>query len=203
MMPDQKDPRVDAYIAKAQPFAQPILTWLRKTVHAACPPVQESIKWGMPCFMLEGRILAHMAAFKSHCAFGFGYGDRVLSTGMEGEAMGQFGRITSQQDLPRASELKALVKQARALIDAGVKFPRAPKSGQRQAAPAVPADLAAALARLPAARRHFEAFTPSQQRGYVDWLEEAKRESTRQRRQAQAVDWIGEGKRRNWKYEAC
>ena len=72
MMPDQKDPRVDAYSAKAQPFAQPILTWLRKTVHAACPPVQESIKWGMPCFMLEGRILAHMAAFKSHCAFGFG-----------------------------------------------------------------------------------------------------------------------------------
>ena len=31
------DPRVDAYIKKAQPFAQPILTHLRKVVHRAVP----------------------------------------------------------------------------------------------------------------------------------------------------------------------
>ena len=34
-----KDPRVDAYIEKAQPFAQPILRQVRKAVHAGCPDV--------------------------------------------------------------------------------------------------------------------------------------------------------------------
>lgn len=39
-----KDPRVDAYIAKAAPFARPILTALRNGMHMACPDVVETIK---------------------------------------------------------------------------------------------------------------------------------------------------------------
>src|ERR1041384_5733141 len=65
-----KDPRIDAYIAKSADFAKPILTRLRKLVHAACPDVEETLKWSMPSFMHKG-ILCGMAAFKSHCTFGF------------------------------------------------------------------------------------------------------------------------------------
>jgi hypothetical protein len=57
-----RDARVDAYIAKAPPFAQPILAHLRAAVHEACPDVEETIKWGMPSFTYHG-ILAGMAAF--------------------------------------------------------------------------------------------------------------------------------------------
>ena len=64
------DPRIDAYIAKAAPFAQPILSHLRDIVHAACPEVVETVKWGMPYFTWNGN-LCHMAAFTQHCAFGF------------------------------------------------------------------------------------------------------------------------------------
>ncbi len=32
-----RNPKVDAYIEKAQPFAQPILAHLRKVIHAGCP----------------------------------------------------------------------------------------------------------------------------------------------------------------------
>ena len=39
------NPKVDAYIAKAQPFAQPILTHIRELVHKACPEVEEAIKF--------------------------------------------------------------------------------------------------------------------------------------------------------------
>lgn len=41
------DPRVDAYVAAAAPFAQPILKHLRAAVHAGCPEVVESeyIEW--------------------------------------------------------------------------------------------------------------------------------------------------------------
>ena len=64
------DKRVEAYIAKAAPFAQPILRELRAIVHEGCPDVVETIKWGFPNFDYKG-ILCNMAAFKQHCSFGF------------------------------------------------------------------------------------------------------------------------------------
>jgi len=45
-----KSPKIDAYIEKVAPFAQPVLKHLRKLVHKACPETEETIKWGMPCF---------------------------------------------------------------------------------------------------------------------------------------------------------
>ena len=65
-----KDNRVDAYISKSADFAKPILNHLRKLVHAACPQVEETIKWGMPYFDYKG-MMCNMASFKNHCAFGF------------------------------------------------------------------------------------------------------------------------------------
>jgi uncharacterized protein YdeI (YjbR/CyaY-like superfamily) len=197
-----RDPRVDDYSAKAADFARPVLAHLREVVHAACPDVQESIKWGFPHFMHGGRILAGMAAFKAHCAFGFWHGDAVAGSGRGGEAMGQFGRITSVKDLPSKRELTSAVKKAAALIDAGIKPVRAPKTAEKP--PPVPSDdLASALARNPAARKTFDSFPPSQQREYVDWIAEAKRKETRERRLSDAVDWLAKGLRRNWKYENC
>src|SRR4051794_31523926 len=64
------DPRVDAYIAKSAEFARPVLERIRTDVHAACPGVEETLKWGMPTFLHKG-ILCMMAAFKAHCTFGF------------------------------------------------------------------------------------------------------------------------------------
>ena len=46
-------PRVDACTARAAPFAQPVLTYLRKCMHGAGADVQEDIKWGMPLCMHE------------------------------------------------------------------------------------------------------------------------------------------------------
>jgi hypothetical protein len=117
------DPRIDAYITQSAPFAQPVLTHLRAVVHSACPSTEEAVKWSMPFFMYEGKILANMAAFKAHCSFGFWMGDRVAVTGKSDEGMGQFGRITSLKDLPSKRELTAMIKKAMALIDAGEKSP--------------------------------------------------------------------------------
>ncbi len=75
------DPRIDAYIERAAPFAQDILTHLRGVVHTACPEVEESIQWSMPHFLYHGRILANMAAFRQHCAFGFWYGRDAVAQG--------------------------------------------------------------------------------------------------------------------------
>ena len=197
------DPRTDAYIAKSADFAQPVLEHLRAVVHAACPQVEETIKWGFPHFMYKG-MMCSMASFKAHCAFNFWKAELLMAEEANREAMGQFGRIASIKDLPSKKVLAAYVKQAMKLNDEGVQSPARAKP--RAAEPRVleiPDYLVAALKAMPAARKHFDAFTPGKKREYVDWLTEAKTEATRLRRLEQAVEWIAEGKAKNWKYEKC
>jgi uncharacterized protein YdeI (YjbR/CyaY-like superfamily) len=197
-----RDPRVDAYIARQADFARPILKHLREAVHAACPGCEETLKWSMPSFMYRKEILAGMAAFKAHATFGFWKGSLVVGdTAEQMSAMGQFGRLTSIDDLPPSDILQQLTRKAMALADAGVKTARPLKHPKPP--PDAPADLAAALDANPAARVTFEAFAPSCKREYVEWVTEAKREETRSKRVAQAVEWMAEGKRRHWKYENC
>ncbi len=196
-----RDPRVDAYIARSPEFARPILTHLRDIVHTACPEVEETLKWNAPHFMYHG-MLAGMSAFKAHCAFGFWRGSLVTGGdgGIETQAMGQFGRITSLRDLPPKREIAGYVKKAMQLNEAGVKAkPR--KHPPRPDLP-VPAELTAALRKHPKARATFEAFSPSHRREYVEWIAEAKTDETRKRRLASALEWMSEGKSRNWKYMA-
>lgn len=193
-----RDKRVDAFIAKAEPFAQPILTHLRELVHAACPEVQETIKWGMPSFEYHG-ILAGMASFKKHAAFGFWKGQLVVDSPSRKDAMWGFGRITSVKDLPSKRELTALIKTAMKLNEAGVKPPRAVKHAKPAAR--VPADLAAAFAKSAKAKAFYATLSPSAKREYVEWITGAKRPETRATRVKTAVSWMGQGKRFGWKYE--
>lgn len=196
----QRDARIDAYIQRAAPFAQPILERLRAVVHDACPEVEESVKWGMPSFQYGGRILCGMAAFKQHASFGFWQHAQVMETD-EREGMGSLGKLASLKDLPPKRELVALVRKAMSLIDAGVKPAGARKTASPKPSVEAPDDLLKALRGNRAAKAVFEAFPPSQKREYVEWISEAKREDTRARRLAQAVEWMAEGKPRHWKYQ--
>lgn len=194
------DPRVDAYIAARADFARPILEWLRARVHAALPDAEEGIKWSMPFFSHGGRPLANMAAFKAHASFGF-WNRQELATGREGEEMGQFGRIETLVDLPGEAEMEAQIREAAALLDAGVKRARPARAPKPEAE--VPAELVEALARDEAAFAAFTGFPPGARREYCEWIAEAKRPETRAKRAEDAVSWLREGKRRNWKYESC
>jgi uncharacterized protein YdeI (YjbR/CyaY-like superfamily) len=195
------DPRFDAYIDRAAEFAKPILTYLRGVVHGACPECEEAMKWSSPSFLYKGKILATMAAFKAHAAFGFWQGSQVADVGeKQATAMGQFGRLTSLDDLPPRAELEAMVARAKALIDEGVKPVR---DKHRKEPFTVPQDLRAALDANPAALATFDSFPASAQREYVEWVSEAKRDETRTKRLAQTIEWLGEGRRRHWKYADC
>ena len=198
-----RDPRVTSYIANAAPFARPILTHLRAVVHEACPDAEETLKWGMPSFMHHG-ILCGFAAFKAHATFGFWKGSLILDRrGEPAEAaMGNFGRLTAVSDLPAKRVLLGYVRQAMRLNEAGIKA--RPKSKPKpKPAVRVPADLRSAMVGAPKAQASWQAFSPSQRREYVEWITEAKRPETRQKRVATTVEWLKEGKRRNWKYETC
>jgi uncharacterized protein YdeI (YjbR/CyaY-like superfamily) len=195
--------KVDAYIAKSAPFAQPILSELRARVHKACPQVEEGIKWGMPSFQYKGKILCGMAAFKQHASFGFWRREVAAgTTDKEHDAMGQFGKLTDVKQLPTKTEFTRMVKAAMALIDSNAPTTVATKKHPR-AALAMPDDFQAALRKHTAAQKTFDAFSPSHRREYIEWIVEAKRDETRARRIAQAVEWLAEGKSRNWKYQNC
>lgn len=196
----KRDLKVDAYIAEAAPFARPILRRLRKIVHAGCPAVEETIKWGFPHFVYKGNI-AGMAAFKQHCVFGF-WKDALLfnrENGEQKEAMGQFGRLTHVSELPAEKVMIGYVKKAAALNEDGVKVERG--AGQAREPIAQPDDFAAALKKNARASKTYENFSASKRRDYLEWITEAKRDQTRRQRIATSIEWLAEGKSHNWKYE--
>jgi uncharacterized protein YdeI (YjbR/CyaY-like superfamily) len=205
------DPRIDAYIAKSKPFAQPILIHIRELVHKACPGVEETIKWSRPFFEYKGAILGNMSAFKEHCSFGF-WGQEIgevlhEAKVLEPGAMGSLGRITSLEDLPPKKQLLDLLRQAVSFIDTGnYTSPIAARHKVVKApapAPEAPPEFAKALKANKKAQATFAAFSPSCKKEYVEWIADAKRPETRDKRIATAVEWISEGKQRNWKYQNC
>ena len=203
-----RNPAVDAYIAKSADFARPILKHVRKLVHKGCPKIEETIKWGVPAFEREG-IVAMMAAFKRHVAFGF-WRERLIRERLGADAdrafpkdakLGMGGRrYHTRDELPPDAVIVLAVKFAVELNESGVRPKREVK---RKPPPKMPPYLVAALKKNTKARATFARLTPGQQREYVEWLVEARQEATRERRLAQAVAWLAEGKRRYWKYQDC
>ena len=195
----KKDPRIDAYIGKSADFAKPILLHLRKLIHAGCPDVEETLKWGHPSFMYKG-ILCGFAAFKEHCTFGFWKGALIVGNnkGKIAEAMGQFGRITKLSEFPKDSIMLGYIQEAAELNDAGIKVPSKPKPIKRKLS--TPGYLMTVLRKNKKALTAFENFSPSHKKEYIEWITEAKTEETRTKRLETAITWMSKGKSRNWKY---
>jgi len=195
------EPRIDAYIAKAPDFAKPILAKIRERVHAAVPEAEEAMKWSAPTFTLNGKILIVMASFKAHAALNFWRGQEIGGGSAKAGAMGQFGKLTSVDDLPPDDELDRLIREAAALA-ATAPAPRKAKH-EPKPTPTLHPDFASALEKAPAAKATLDGFPPGAQREYLEWIAGAKQEATRRKRIADAVQWLSEGKRRHWKYANC
>jgi uncharacterized protein YdeI (YjbR/CyaY-like superfamily) len=197
----KKNPEVDAYIDKSAAFAQPILKKIRRLFHKGCPGAEEVIKWGVPHFEYQG-MMGGMAAFKNHVSYGF-WKAKLMS-----DPAGLFGgdtqasmcqkKITSVADLPPDETFIAYVKEAAALNDQGLRPTQPPRKPARKRAP--PPYFAAALRRNKQAHATFEGFSAGHRNEYIEWITEAKRTETRDKRIAQAIEWLAEGKPRNWKY---
>jgi uncharacterized protein YdeI (YjbR/CyaY-like superfamily) len=201
----KSDKRVELYITKSAPFAQPILWHIVEVVHKACPEAEETMKWSFPHFIYKDNNLCSMAAFKQHCAFGFWLGskmkdpNRILHTGQNKTAMGHLGQLKSLKDLPSDKILSAYIKEAMRLIDKGEKQEKAAPAKKKPLA--VPSYFKTALSKNKKALATFENFSPSCKKEYVEWITEAKTEETRNTRMKTAIEWMTEGKSRHWKYK--
>lgn len=201
---EQYDSRVDAYIAKSAPFAQPILNHLRQLVHSVSPLLTETMKWGFPFFDYNGSV-CQMAAFKEHMGFGFWKQKQLNDPGKlikeEDGTAGSFGKITSLNDLPSYEILVDFIQQAMKLNEPENKKPAVKKEAAPKAPIEMPVDFADLLAANPKALEGYNKFSPSHKREYLEWIVDAKSDSTRQKRMETALEWINEGKSRHWKYQ--
>jgi len=195
----KRDTRIDAYIASSAEFARPILLHLREIIHAACPDVEETMKWSRPHFIYHG-MMCSMSAFAAHCGFGFWKGALVIDGHVPDGAAGEFGRITSIKDLPSKKVLTTYIKKAMQLNVDGLAVAKAKPPAKTSLQ--IPTELAEALATHAKAKAVFDTFPPSQQREYADWIADAKRDATKTARVAKAISQLSDGKTLNWKYEA-
>ena len=196
------NPAIDNYIAKAQPFAQPILLHLRKIVHQACPNVDEKVKWGMPFFDYKGP-MCNMAAFKQHCSFGFWKASlmsdpMLVETAKSEVAMGHLGKITALKDLPRDKKMIAYIKEAMQLNENGKKVVKGKSVTTKELI--IPTYITEAISKNETAFSIFQALPPSHKKEYVLWIDGAKTEATKNRRLIKAIATITEGKPHNWQY---
>lgn len=198
------DPRFDAYIAKAPAYAQPIINHLRQLIHQAVPQVTEVIKWGHPHFDYKGPFMG-IGAFKEHMGLNFWKSTLMndpagLFATAEKGAAGSVGKIKSLADLPADDVLLSYIRHAAELNEKGIKI-AAPKKPTEKKELEVPADLIAGFKNNTTAMQHFEQFSYSAKKEYLEWLTEAKTAETRAKRLATMLEWVSEGKTRNWKYK--
>lgn len=197
----RRSPRVDAYSREAPEFAQLILEKLRTIFHKASPEISENIKWGVPSFEYKG-IVAGMAAFKNHVGFGFMKSPLMKDPHgiLRDNACASIMHLNvrSLSELPTQQVLLPYIKQALELNEAGATVPRKEPSRKERT---LPPALLKELKKNKQAFKIFDEFSPGKRRDYIEWISDAKREETRDRRITTAVEWIAEGKSRNWKYE--
>ncbi|MEP2023227.1 MAG: YdeI/OmpD-associated family protein [Reichenbachiella sp.] len=192
---------IDAYLAKASDEQRPILELIRKTLNSLDDRILEDWKWGAPCFYLDG-LICWFVGFKNHVGVNFYKGALIKDTHkvfIEAEGAEKGNRMIHYHTIQEVdtNALQDYVKQAITLNEQNIKV-ELPKKVLD-----TPSYFKEALAKNKAAQTVFDNFTDAQRRDYIEWLTEAKREATRDKRMVQAIEWIAEGKVRNWKYMNC
>lgn len=170
-----------------------VLTGLRDLCREA--GLEETAKWGHPCYMHAGRNIVLIGAFRDNVRLTFF--NAALMQDPEGVLQRQ-GPNTRNPDMIRltgaaqfsdlAATITAYLSEAMAYAEKGIEAPRDPRKLD------MPEELAAALNADPELSEAFHALTPGRQRSYLFNLASAKQSATRVNRIAKFRDKILAGK---------
>ncbi|MBU6367322.1 MAG: YdeI/OmpD-associated family protein [Gemmatimonadetes bacterium] len=155
----------------------------------------ETVKWGMPCYTVDGKNVVLLGALRDRCTISFLKGSLLDDPEGVLEAAGPHSRVARQVNLTSLEALESLAPALEALVRAAAAAERA---GARVApaptAEPVPAEFEAACAEHPGLAAAFAALTPGRRRGYLLHFGGAKQAATRARRIAACVPAILAGK---------
>jgi len=187
-----KNPKVDEFLKREEKW-RAAFKKLREILLAS--GLTEELKWGQPCYALDGKNVALIHGFKEYCAILFNKGalmkdpDGVLIQQTKNVQAARQIRFTSAEDVTRLeSTVKAYVNEAIEIERAGLKV-QFKKTEDIE----LPAELESKLdgnAKLKAA---FSALTPGRQRAYIFHFSQPKLSTTRAARVAKHIPRILEG----------
>jgi uncharacterized protein YdeI (YjbR/CyaY-like superfamily) len=187
------NPKVDLYLSKVKKWHAEIDT-LRAIVRAC--PLTEKLKWGHPCYTVDGANVVLIHGFKEYCALLFFKGallkddKNILITQTENVQAARQIRFTSLADITKiAPVLTSYIDEAIAVEKAGLKVPF-----KKTAEFTVPEEFQQRLDAMPALKKAFDALTPGRQRAYILYFSDAKQAKTRESRIDKCMPQILDGK---------
>jgi uncharacterized protein YdeI (YjbR/CyaY-like superfamily) len=187
------NPDVDRYFTKASPWADAFKK-LRAIV-LGCG-LHEHLKWGHPCYSVDGKNVVLMHGFKGYCALLFHKGaplkdpHAILVQQTSNVQAARQLRFTHVREIEKQLRIvRRYILEAVAVEQSGLKVQRKETTDF-----AVPAEFASALSAMPALNKAFFALTPGRQRGYLLHFGAAKQSATRHARIERNRERILEGK---------
>jgi len=186
------NPKVDISLRKAKKWQEE--TERLRAILLDCP-LTEELKWGEPCYTLQGRNVVLIGGFKEYCTLLFFKGallsdpQGILMTPGKLQAGRQI-RFTSVAEIAAMEMvLKTYIYEAIEVEKAGLKVQLKKHSDY-----IVPEELQRKLDEMPALKTAFEALTPGRQRGYIFHVSAPKQSKTREARVEKCVPLILGGK---------
>lgn len=155
----------------------------------------EEMKWGSPCYTLNGKNVIMLVALKDCCAISFFKGAALVDDEGLLESPGpnsRFGRYLKFRSL---ADVKARKKVTKKLIEQAIELERAGKKvTPPSAVEPVPAELKQRLETDAKLRKAFEALTPGRRRSHILHVSGAKQSETRERRVDRCAEDIFAGR---------
>ncbi len=156
----------------------------------------EELKWGHPCYTLNGKNIFLMHGFKDYCALLFLKGallkddHKILIQQTESVQSARQIRFTSAKEIVKlAPVLRSYMQEAILVEQSGKKVPL-----NKTAEFDMSEEFAAKLKAMPALKKAFHALTPGRQRSYLLHFGSAKRTKTREARIEKNIERMLEGK---------
>ena len=186
------NPKVDDFLGREKKWKEEF-TKLRQII-LDCQ-LTEELKWGQPCYTLDGKNIVLMHGFKEYCAVLFIKGSLlkdakgILIQQTENVQVGRQIRFTTVQEINKIEKtLKAYIQEAIEVEKAGLEVELKKTSDF-----AVPEEFQSRLDGHPALKSAFEALTPGRQRAYLFYFSQAKQSKTREARVDKCIPKILDG----------
>jgi uncharacterized protein YdeI (YjbR/CyaY-like superfamily) len=156
----------------------------------------EELKWGNPCYTLDGTNIVLIHIFKEYCALLFFKGalledpkGLLVQQTENVQAARQLRFVGLQEITKKESVIKSYIKQAIKVEKAGIKF-----EFKKTAEFRMPEEFQKKLDSSRALEEAFYALTPGRQRGYLLYFSAAKQTKTREARVGKYMPQILKGK---------
>ena len=190
---NRTNPKVDGFFKNAKTWREEFEKL--RSIIISCP-LTEELKWGKPCYSLEGSNVVLIHGFKEYCALLFFKGallkdpKGILVQQTENVQAARQVRFKNAQEITKLeSTLKAYIKEALAVEKAGLEVTYKKTSEFK-----MPDEFQKKLNAVPALKKAFTALTPGRQRGYLLYFSGAKQSATREARIEKCMPQILNGK---------